>query len=269
LASTSYGQPESWEATVRAAEVSLSRGDVAEAESLLTRAVQLAEQTPSSDEDLALSLTMLASFYHGAERYQEAEPLLLRALPLTEKTRGPDHPDVARILSNLGLLNHSRSDYVRAREFYQRSLAMLERSLGKESPELILTLNNLGALAMAEGRDSEAEAFYQRALAIADRSPASVGPQLAVALRGYAELLKRLGRYKEAREFERRAKWGPATSWNGLLVLVVSLGVVTTVAAFVAVGLVRKVRRRGALEANSSGEKVAVPIDARADDGAG
>ena len=237
-----YAQMGPWEAAMQSAEDAISGDEVEKAETFLKQAIQSAEETPSAEEDLALSLTVLASVYHGTGRYNAAEPLLLRALPLTEKVRGADHPDVARILGNLGLLYHSRGDYVQAEEYYQRSLKVLETAFGPDHPELILTLNNLGALDMAEQRYPEAEEHYKRTLSIAENAAEPPGPYLTVALRGYAELLKLQGRPDEARDFEDRAKQlerGGGTSKTGLLVVAVPFIIVATVIGFLVGGVLR------------------------------
>ena len=42
--------------------------------------------------------------YHNQGRYAEAEPLYQRALAISEKALGPEHPDVAKSLNNLAEL---------------------------------------------------------------------------------------------------------------------------------------------------------------------
>lgn len=42
--------------------------------------------------------------YFTQGRFEAAEPLFMRALAIWEKAFGPDHPGVAKSLSNLALL---------------------------------------------------------------------------------------------------------------------------------------------------------------------
>ena len=44
---------------------------------------------------MATSLNKLAGLYRAQGKYADAEPLYRRALPIWEKARGRDHPDVA------------------------------------------------------------------------------------------------------------------------------------------------------------------------------
>jgi hypothetical protein len=50
------------------------------------------------------SLNNLAVLLNETNRNAEAEPLYRRALTISEKSLGPDHPDVAYRLNNLATL---------------------------------------------------------------------------------------------------------------------------------------------------------------------
>ena len=58
--------------------------------------------------DEATALNQQATQLYNQGRYSEAIPLAERALAIREKTRGPDHPDVAASLNNLGALYRTR-----------------------------------------------------------------------------------------------------------------------------------------------------------------
>ena len=75
--------------------------------------------------NLALSLT-------DAGDYAEAEPMYRRALAITEKALGPDHPTVAIRLNNLAELLQAKGDYAGAEPMYRRALTMTEKALGPD-----------------------------------------------------------------------------------------------------------------------------------------
>lgn len=50
---------------------------------------------------MATTLSNLANVHHDTGAYAEAQALLERALAISEKALGPEHPDVARLLNNL------------------------------------------------------------------------------------------------------------------------------------------------------------------------
>ena len=82
----------------------------------------------------ANSLNNLALLYHEQGRYAEAEPLLQRALHISEQQLGSEHSDTASSLNNLAGLYESQGKYVEAEPLYQRALVIRERQLGPAHP---------------------------------------------------------------------------------------------------------------------------------------
>ncbi len=80
-----------------------------------------------------------------------------RALAISEKALGPEHPDVAQSLNNLAALYQTQGHYAEAEPLYQRSLAIWEKALGTEHPNVATSLNNLAGLYEAQGGYAEAE----------------------------------------------------------------------------------------------------------------
>jgi tetratricopeptide (TPR) repeat protein len=52
---------------------------------------------------MASSFNNLAELYNAQGRYEEAEPLCLRALKISGKVLGPEHPTTKTIRENLEL----------------------------------------------------------------------------------------------------------------------------------------------------------------------
>jgi len=67
------------------------------------------------DPEVGTLLNNLAELYRVQGRYAEAEPLYKRALAISEKALGPDHPNVGIPLSNLALLYQDQGRYAEAR----------------------------------------------------------------------------------------------------------------------------------------------------------
>ena len=53
-----------------------------------------------------------------------------RALAISEKALGPEHPDVAISLNNLALLYRAQGRYAEAEPLLKRALAISEKALG-------------------------------------------------------------------------------------------------------------------------------------------
>ena len=74
-------------------------------------------------------------------RYKDARSRFERALAITEKHLGHEHPDLAPILSGLGALVMDLGLYTEAGPLYERALALQQLSLGAHHPEGELTAN--------------------------------------------------------------------------------------------------------------------------------
>lgn len=92
-----------------------------------------------------------------------AKPLFDRALELTIKLRGRDHPDVAVVLDNMAI--HLRGDRDSV-EWHRKALRISESTLGPDHLDTAKCLDNLAGALAAQGAFEEAEALARRALAI-------------------------------------------------------------------------------------------------------
>lgn len=98
-------------------------------------------------------------------------------LALTEAARGPDHPDVAKALTNLAVLSRAQGRNYIAEPLYRRALLIREKALGPNDLDLATSLANLAALKAAQGAYAEAERPYRGASKIRETGPsASIMP---------------------------------------------------------------------------------------------
>jgi len=191
---------------------------------------------PSS---VATRLNNLAFRLQAYDKSVNLYPLFQRALAITEKTQGPDHPEVAPILQNLGALAQSEGKYKQAEELYRRSLAILEKTLGPEHADVAYPLNNLGKLFLdqrkpalrirekalgpehpsttmllhqvtklyiLQKRFTEAEPLLLKTLAIRERTWQQSPAELKDCLSTYALLLRKTNREAEAKRMEDRVR---------------------------------------------------------------
>ena len=101
--SASAGEVE-WKEHIQGGLIASKSGDYRGAGIRFEAAVREARYFGNLDPRYAASLYFLAVAYHRQDRYAEAEPLYKQALAITEKVRGPRHPDVATQLSDLSAL---------------------------------------------------------------------------------------------------------------------------------------------------------------------
>jgi hypothetical protein len=93
-------------------------------------------------------------------RLSEAEPLYRRALTISEKSYGPDHPEVARDLNDLASLLTVTNRLSEAEPLYRRALgnmAQFTRATGHQHPNFEAARANYVRALTALGR-SKAEA---------------------------------------------------------------------------------------------------------------
>jgi len=137
--------------------------------------------------------------------YNEAEPLMRRALTIDELNLGPDHPYVATYLSNLASLLQDTNRLTEAEPLIRRALAIDEASFGLDHPKVAIRLSNLARLLQATNRLTEAEPLMRRALAIDEASFGLDHPKVAIRLNNLARLLQDTNRLTEAEPLMRRA----------------------------------------------------------------
>jgi CHAT domain-containing protein len=195
-------------------------GDYAKVESLYKKALAIREKALGTDHPkVADSLRSLALLYGDLgdyvkeesqiEDYAKAEALYKKALTITEKALGTDHPRVATELCGLGSIHENLGDYVRAEALYERALTIREKALGPEHPYVITPLACLATLYDKLGNYTKAEASYKRALIIYEKifGPESyrLAPCLTSMARHYAnkdDFEQSLNVFKRAQNIE-------------------------------------------------------------------
>ena len=158
--------PTDWENQNTAGQQAYEQGHYAEAEQYFKAALKEAETFGVYDIRLATSLNNLAMLYRTLGQYAQAESLYQRSLAIWEKTRGPEHPDVAASLNNLALLYQAQGQYAQAEPLYQRSLAIWGKALGPEHPDVATSLENYATLLRQTQRGTEAAKLEARVKAI-------------------------------------------------------------------------------------------------------
>ena len=139
------------------------------------------------------------------ERFAEAEKVLSAALAIDEGILGPDHPSVARDLSNLATVFHWTNRLERAESMTRRALKIGEAILGPDHPKVATYLNNLAQLLQDTNRLEEAERVMRRALDIDEANFGPDHPNIASALHNLAGMLMKANRLDEAEPLARRA----------------------------------------------------------------
>jgi tetratricopeptide (TPR) repeat protein len=182
-------------------------GRYAEAEDYYKRTLAIREKAGGDAARRAVSqtLNLISNVYMRTGRFVEAEPLLKRALDIQEKIAGPNHPDVAKSLTNLAELHRLTGRYARAEPLQRRALEIQEKVLGTDHPHVGVTLNNLALTYFSWGRFEDALPLYQRSVVVQEKALGKDHPQVALGLNNLGLTYMRLGRYAEAEPVLKRA----------------------------------------------------------------
>ncbi len=94
----------------------------------------------------------------------EAISLYKELLTIKKEKLGPDHLEVAFILSNLALLYDDIADFAMAEQLNKKALEIRERKLDKDHPDLLTSLNNLASIYIEIGDYAKALSLLQQTL---------------------------------------------------------------------------------------------------------
>jgi nucleoside phosphorylase/Tfp pilus assembly protein PilF len=135
----------------------------------------------------------------------KAEEVLVRALRIMEATNGPDHPEVAIVLTNLGAVAREQGSLPEARRLLERALRIEEEASEPSHGEVARTLTNLGLVARDERHLAEARWFLERALRIEEAVYKPDHPKIARTLTDLGLVVRDQGNLAEARRLLERA----------------------------------------------------------------
>ena len=161
------------------------------------RVVQYADDAGIAERTARL-MNQLGGLLLNKSLYRDAEPLMRRALQITEDFFGPNHPNVSSCLNNLAQLLKATNRLAEAEPLIRRALQIGEDSFGSNHPKVATPLNNLAQLLRAMNRLAEAEPLIRRALQIGENSFGSTHPKVATPLNNLAQLLQATNRLAEA-----------------------------------------------------------------------
>jgi len=193
------------EAQMKVAEAAFFLGRVLYDQGKYLEAAAAYQESLEAGGEDDIALNDLGVVLLQAGDLKSAGSYLERALVLSEKSLGAEHPDLATSLNNLGGLYKSQGHYSEAETLYKRSLRIREKVLGPEHPDVATSLNNLAVLYSTQGRYAETELMLQRSLRIREKALGVEHPSVATSLNNLAGLYNSQGRYSEAEPLYQRS----------------------------------------------------------------
>jgi tetratricopeptide (TPR) repeat protein/tRNA A-37 threonylcarbamoyl transferase component Bud32 len=138
-------------------------------------------------------------------KYAKAREYLEQALALAEKTRGPEHPEVAKILFSLGTAATDEGKFAEATQYLERAIDIQQRTHGPEHLNLTAPLSSLAAIAQKRGDYAKAREIQLRVLAIKEKHLGPNAEEVAGELINMSLTARDLGNYEQAHEYLERA----------------------------------------------------------------
>ena len=175
------------------------RGQYAEAEQLLQRALVLRQRTLAENHPaIAESLTDLGILYYIQSRFESAESLLVKALSISDQAPDRDLLGVAESLTGLAWVYKTQGKFGKAEPLLQQALEIREQQFGPMHADVAESLNELGVLYNDQGRFELAEQFYRRALTILEQVLEPHHPFIAGSLNNLAVYYRTQGKFEQA-----------------------------------------------------------------------
>ena len=151
-------------------------------------------------------LEVLGQVHRGLMLYEEAVPLLERALAQQKKLYGPSHPRVTSGLHELALLRQRTGHYDAAESLFQEALKLRRRLHGATPhPDVAESLLGLGGVLQRKGRHADAERLYREALRQREALYGARDVRVAKCWLSLGLLLQFKGAYAEAAEALQKA----------------------------------------------------------------
>jgi CHAT domain-containing protein len=171
--------------------------------------VSVSAPRPASEHDHSLfeAHCLFSRSIELTARGEDAQAIALtrRAIEITEKELGPDHPELASLLNLAGFQGTRTGDYQPSEAMFLRALAIDEKALGPRSPNYAESARFLGAFYSGRGDSVKAEPLLQKALEIMQATAGPDHPQTLRCLLDSSALHLRSGDDVRAEEELRRA----------------------------------------------------------------
>jgi serine/threonine protein kinase len=194
--------------TFKQADPYQARGERVTAREILDQGTaRIARELAGEPDVQAAVMDALGEVNVSLGRYDQAGPLLTRAVELRRQLLGPDSLEVAESLEHLAAFQSRRSSPESAESNLREALAIRRRRQGSEDLAVARTLHQLGDLLVQQGAPPEAapeiEEIFREALAIARRVEGPEGPTVAETLIKLGEFRSQQGKYTEAERLYR------------------------------------------------------------------
>ena len=143
-------------------------------------------------------LASLATVHLGQGSYAEAEKLYQKVIRMVEKHGDASKPWLPKYLSGLASIYIEQGEYIRAELLLHRALSILEEEPSKNALSIVKLLNIFSQMHLKSGESAAAERAIRRAIDLGPDVYEPSDPEIATSLHELGTLLRRTGRRGEA-----------------------------------------------------------------------
>ena len=185
-----------------------ARGNTITAREILDRGVETIErELPNQPLMRAQMMQTLGRVYSSLGLYEQAQPLLERALTIMKNAGDESRLEMVDGLLELSLIYGTQRQYTEALLLSREALTIREENLGADHLEVTPALERLGTLLRDTGDYAQARKHFERSLAIRENTLGPEHIELARTLTELGRLHNRTGEYEEAVRLYERALW--------------------------------------------------------------
>jgi tetratricopeptide (TPR) repeat protein len=196
----------------------LDSGNLARAEPLLRRSLELLRQNPAAHQSqLAVALAAMARLYVAQGKLALAGDAVGEAIERDEKALGAAHPQVAALLEARADIRSRRGETQDARDDLERARAIMAGHLGANSTAVAAVLAALGDVEARAKQPAVAVARYAEAVEMLRNGGGDTLQVASAIVPRYAAALRAAHRSEEAKVLLRSfpASWRPASAATG------------------------------------------------------
>ena len=147
----------------------------------------------------------IATVLESKSDYPKALEWFHKALVISEKVLGLEHPDTAATYNNIAGVYSRQGDYPKALEWFHKALVISEKVLGLEHPSTATTYNNIAFVYSRQGDYPKALEWFHKALVIREKVLGLEHPSTATTYNNIADVYSRQGDYPKALEWYHKA----------------------------------------------------------------
>jgi serine/threonine-protein kinase len=183
----------------------VSLGELPLAEQHLLQAKELyAQQNVNQSKEYLNLLFDLYNLYALKHKYKESLPLTLKAITLSKKLNGENHPDTLGAISNLASYYNMTGDYQRALTTQQALLVLQQDTLGEHHKNSIQSKLNIATTHYWMGQYNLAKKGYEYCVQHLTQLLGSRHPETLHAMSVLGSVLETMGEYTLAEPIIRK-----------------------------------------------------------------